>query len=69
MLIVLLLLCLYLCGGDGFIMEGSCAERERKALLAIKADIYDPDQWLSSWRAKTIVDGREWAATISWAMW
>ncbi|KAG1362576.1 receptor-like protein EIX2 [Cocos nucifera] len=52
MLIVLLLLCLHLVGGDGSIVEESCTERERKALLAIKADIYDPDRWLSSWRGQ-----------------
>nr|XP_019705446.1 receptor-like protein EIX2 [Elaeis guineensis] len=56
MLIGLLLFCisaipLCLCLGDrgGSILGGSCIESERRALFAIKADIYDPDQWLSSW--------------------
>ena len=41
--------CLCLDGGGGSKVGGSCIESERKALLAIRADIYDPGEWLSSW--------------------
>ncbi|CAL9116813.1 unnamed protein product [Musa acuminata var. zebrina] len=30
----------------------SCMESERRALLAIKSDMYDPDNWFSSWTGK-----------------
>ncbi|XP_073112399.1 receptor-like protein EIX1 [Elaeis guineensis] len=41
----------YLCldGRGGSKVGGSCIQNERKALLAIGADIYDPGEWLSSW--------------------
>ncbi|CAL9116815.1 unnamed protein product [Musa acuminata var. zebrina] len=49
------------CRGHGFgdedhvEVEGigsSCMESERRALLAIKSDMYDPDNWFSSWTGK-----------------
>ncbi|XP_064955663.1 receptor-like protein EIX1 [Musa acuminata AAA Group] len=30
-------------------VSSSCMESERRALLAIKSDMYDPDDWFSSW--------------------
>ncbi|WOL17523.1 LRR receptor-like serine/threonine-protein kinase FLS2 [Canna indica] len=39
-------------GGGALKTEGRCIESERRALLAIAADMYDPfDDWLSSWTA------------------
>nr|XP_029123263.1 receptor-like protein 12 [Elaeis guineensis] len=52
MLIVLFLLYLCLGGRDGSMVERSCIESERRALLSIKGDMYDPDQWLSSWKSQ-----------------
>ncbi|XP_064999490.1 receptor-like protein EIX1 [Musa acuminata AAA Group] len=59
MLVALLLVSC--CLGHGFgdedhgEVEGigsSCMESERRALLAIKSDMYDPDNWFSSWTGK-----------------
>nr|XP_018678819.1 PREDICTED: leucine-rich repeat receptor protein kinase EMS1-like [Musa acuminata subsp. malaccensis] len=33
-------------------ISSSCMESERRALLAIKSDMYDPDNWFSSWTGK-----------------
>nr|XP_019705447.1 receptor-like protein EIX1 [Elaeis guineensis] len=41
--------CLCLGSGDGSKMGGSSIESEKRALLTIRADVYDPDEWLSSW--------------------
>ncbi|XP_038979555.1 receptor-like protein EIX1 [Phoenix dactylifera] len=41
--------CLCLGTEDGSKVGGSCIESERRALLALRADIYDPGEWLSSW--------------------
>uniref|UniRef100_A0A804IHV2 Leucine-rich repeat-containing N-terminal plant-type domain-containing protein n=1 Tax=Musa acuminata subsp. malaccensis TaxID=214687 RepID=A0A804IHV2_MUSAM len=59
MLVALLLVSC--CLGHGFGDEdhveveevgSSCMESERRALLAIKSDMYDPDNWFSSWTGK-----------------
>ncbi|CAL9750742.1 unnamed protein product [Musa acuminata subsp. burmannicoides] len=59
MLVALLLVSC--CLGHGFgdedyvEVEGigsNCMESERRALLAIKSDMYDPDNWFSSWTGK-----------------
>ncbi|KAG1354960.1 receptor-like protein 19 [Cocos nucifera] len=41
--------CLSLGSEDGSKVGGSCIEHERRALLAIRAYIYHPGEWLSSW--------------------
>ncbi|KAG1354945.1 receptor-like protein EIX2 [Cocos nucifera] len=41
--------CLCLGSEGGSKVGGSCIESERRALLAIKADIYDPHERLASW--------------------
>ncbi|CAD5183533.1 unnamed protein product, partial [Musa acuminata subsp. malaccensis] len=33
-------------------ISSSCMESERRALLAIKSDMYDPDNWFSTWTGK-----------------
>ncbi|CAL9750744.1 unnamed protein product [Musa acuminata subsp. burmannicoides] len=33
-------------------ISSSCMERESRALLAIKSDMYDPDNWFSTWTGK-----------------
>ncbi|XP_064997261.1 receptor-like protein EIX2 [Musa acuminata AAA Group] len=59
MLVALLLVSC--CLGHGFGDEdyveaegigSNCMESERRALLAIKSDMYDPDNWFSSWTGK-----------------
>uniref|UniRef100_A0A804IHW1 Leucine-rich repeat-containing N-terminal plant-type domain-containing protein n=1 Tax=Musa acuminata subsp. malaccensis TaxID=214687 RepID=A0A804IHW1_MUSAM len=59
MLVDLLLVSCCLCYGfgdeDNVEVEGirsSCMESERRALLAIKSDMYEPDDWFSTWTGK-----------------
>ncbi|CAL9174679.1 unnamed protein product [Musa hybrid cultivar] len=33
-------------------ISSSCMESERRALLAIKSEMYDPDNWFSTWTSK-----------------